>query len=238
MAIQSQRHWAALTLLGSVLITTITAFAAEPDHVHVAVEIVVPRDEASGAGDALGLYALQLLPCTGSAQSSTQAGALGRLQAHAQGVGERVLGLLVGTVHANHRERFDGPAAAEFGRRVALDRAATTHVGTLVAPLVRYCRVGLVLARLPSQGKEAALPFSLRLSKPFGQALIIDFRENLEIPLAKPWAAGGLTAKLTVVLRPRRALQVLNLQGIDDGERMQRAVFSLATDATASIDAR
>ena len=236
MAIQSLRHWAALTLLGSVLITAITAFAAEPDHVHVAVEIVVPRDEASGAGDALGLYALQLLPCAGSAQGSTQAGALGRLQAHAQDLGKRVLGLLVGTAHANHRERFDGPAAAEFSKRIALDRAATTHVGTLVAPLARYCRVGLVLARLPSQGKEPALPFSLRLSKPSGQALIIDFRENLEIPLVKPWAASSLTAKLTVVLRPRRALQVLNLQGIDDGERMQRAVVSLATEATASID--
>ena len=91
MAIQSLRRWAALTLLGSVLITAITAFAAEPDHVHVAVEIVVPRDEASGAGDALGLYALQLLPCAGSARGSTQAGALGRLQANAQGFEERAL---------------------------------------------------------------------------------------------------------------------------------------------------
>ena len=89
MAIQSLRHWAALTLLGSVLITAITAFAAEQDHVHVAVDIVVPRDETSGAGDALGLYALQLLPCAGSAQGLTQAGALGRLQANAQGFGER-----------------------------------------------------------------------------------------------------------------------------------------------------
>ena len=235
MSFRSLLPWAALTLVGGVVIS---AFAAQPDHVHVAVEIVVPSGEASGVGDALGLYALQLLPCEGSAQSSRQAGSLERLHASALVVGERALGLLVGMAHANHRERFDGPASAEFGKRVALDRAATTNVGKLIVPLARYCKVGLVLARLPSQGTEPALPFSLRMSKLPHRALVIEFRENLEIPLFRSWAAIGSTAKLTVVLRPQRTLQILNIQGIEDGERMQRAVGSLATEATASIDAR
>ena len=238
MGFRSLVRWLALTFFGSVVFMAIPAIAAQPDHVHVTVEIVVPRAETSGAGDALGLYALQLLPCAGSAQNSTQTGTLGRLRARALLAGERVLDALIGTAHANHRERFDGPAAAEFGRRIALDQAATTNVGTLFAPIAQYCTVGLVLARLPSKGNEPALPFSLRLSRPPGQELVIDFRENLEIPLAKPWVASGSTAKLTVALRPQRALQVLDLQGIEDGERMQRAVVSLATEATASIDTR
>lgn len=162
------------------------AIAAEPDHVHVSVEFLVPRAEASGTGDALGLYALQLLPCAGSAQRSAQSVAAARLWTSALGVAERAFGVLIGTAHANHRERFDGPAAAEFGKRVALDRAATTMVGTLVAPKAQYCKVGLVLARLPSRGSEPALPFSLRLSKPPDRELVIDFRENIEIALAKP----------------------------------------------------
>ncbi len=226
---------AVLVLFGGFMFTALTSFAAQPDHVHVTVEFVVPRAETSGAGDALGLYALQLLTCADSAQSSTQTGMLERLRAGALVAVDRVLGVLVSTAHANHRERFDGPAAAEFGRRVALDRAANTIVGTLVAPIARYCKVGLVLARLPSQGKEPALPFGLRLSKSPDRVLAIDFRENLEILLAKPWVASGPTAKLTVTLRPQRALQVLDLQGVEDGERMQRAVVSLATEATASI---
>ncbi len=224
---------AVLVLYGA---TALTSSAAQSDHVHVTVEFVVPRAEAGGVGDALGLYAMQLLTCAGSAQRSTETSTLERLRAGALAAGERVLGMLVSTAHANHRERFDGPAAAEFGMRVALDHAATTIVGALVAPIARYCKVGLVLARLPSQGKEPALPFSLRLSKSPDRVLAIDFRENLEIPLAKPWVASGSTAKLTIALRPQRALQVLDLHGIEDGERMQRAVVSLATEATASID--
>ena len=238
MSFRSLARRVALTLLGSAVIAAINAVAAQPDHVHLSVKIVVPHGETSGAGDALGLYALQLLPCVASTQSSTQTGALERLQTSALGIGERALGLLINTAHANHRERFDGPASAEFGKRIALDRAASTNVGTLVAPLatlVTYCKVGLVLARLPSHGKDPALPFSLRLSKSPEQALVIDFRENIEVPLVKPWIASGSTAKLTVVLRPQRALQVLNVQGIEDGERTQRAVVSLATEASASI---
>ena len=235
---RSLTRWVALTLLGSAVIVAINAVAAQPDHVHLSVKIVVPHAETSGAGDALGLYALQLLPCETPAQSSRQTGALERLRTSAQVIGERALSLLVGTAHANHRERFDGPASAEFAKRIALDRATTTTVGTLVAPQATYCKVGLVLARLPSRGKEPALPFSLRLSKSPEQALVIDFRENVEIALAKPWVASGSTAKLTVVLRPQRALQVPNVQGIEDGERMQRAVVSLATEASASIDTK
>ena len=235
---RSLTRWVALTLLGSAVIVAINAVAAQPDHVHLSVKIVVPHGETSGAGDALGLYALQLLPCVAAAQSATPTGALERLRTSVLVIGERALSLLVGTAHANHRERFDGPASAEFGKRIALDRATTTTVGTLVAPLATYCKVGLVLARLPSRGKEPALPFSLRLSKSPEQALVIDFRENVEIALTKPWIASGSTAKLTVVLRPQRALQVLNVQGIEDGERMQRAVVSLATEASASINSR
>ena len=238
---RSLTRWVALTLLGSAVIVAINAVAAQPDHVHLSVKIVVPHGETSGAGDALGLYALQLLPCEPPAQSSRQTGALERLRTSAIAIGERALSLLIGTAHANHRERFDGPASAEFGKRIALDRATTTSVGTLVAPMATqatYCKVGLVLARLPSRGKEPALPFSLRLSKSPEQALVIDFRENVEIALTKPWVASGSTAKLTVVLRPQRALQVLNVQGIEDGERMQRAVVSLAAEASASIDTK
>ena len=238
MSFHSRVRWAVLTLLGSVVITATTAInaiAASPDHVHLSVRIVVPHGETSGAGDALGLYALQLLPCATSAQSSTQTGALERLRANAWVVGERALGLMIGIAHANHRERFDGPASAEFGKRIALDRAATTTVGTLAVPLARYCKAGLVLACLPSQGKNPALPFSLRLSKLAERELVIDFRENIEIALAKPWVASGSAAKLTLVLRPQRALLGLNLQGIEDGERMQRAVVNLATEASASI---
>ena len=244
MALRSLVRFSALTFVCSFVMAAtvaVNAIAAQPDHVHVTVGIVVPPGEASGAGDALGLYALQLLPCAGSTQSSMQTGVLELLRTGALVVGERALGLLVGVAHANHRERFDGPAAAEFGKRIALDRAATMNVGTLVAPIAQmatYCKVGLVLARLPSKGKEPALPFSLRLSKSPERELVIDFRENIEIPLVKPWTPSGSIAKLTVTLRPQRALQVLDLQGIEDGERMQRAVVSLTAEASASIGTR
>ncbi len=238
MGSRSSGRRLALTLFGCVLFTATAAVAAPPDHVHVKVEIVVPRAETSGAGDALGLYAVQLLPCAGSAQSSTQSSVLNRLWASALVAGDRLLGVLVSTAHANHRERFDGPAAAEFGKRVPLDRAATTTVGTLIAPLGTYCKVGLVLARLPSHGKDAALPFALRLSNPAGQVLLIEHREDLEIPLTKPWNASASATKLTVILLPGRALQALGLPNMEEGERMQRAVVSFAKEATASIHFR
>ena len=243
MNFQSLALGVALNLLRAVgcaaisATATTAAIATVPDHVHLAVDIVVPHDETSGAGDALGIYALRLLPCPNSAQQgSTQTGLMERLRTSALVIAERTFGLLIGTAHANHREKFDGPASAEFGKRVALDHAATTRVGTLIAPLSRYCKVSIVLARLPRQGNEPVLPFSLRLSKSPTEALVIDYREDLEIPLSKPWTTDASPAKLSVVLRPRRALQVLNLKGIEDGERMQRAIVSLATEATADIN--
>ena len=212
------------------------AAAAKPDHVHVSVTVVVPSGESSGVGDALGIYALQLVPCEGTEPRAERT--RDAVVATLSRVAERLLGLFVGVAHANHRERFDGLAQAEFGKRIALDIAAKTEVGVLVAPIKRFCSVELVLARLSAKSGQPEVPYSLRLSSGSGSQVTLDFRQDINVPLDKPWAADGQDAKLALTLRPRRAQAVLQMHGIEAGERMQRVALRLAADADATIVSR
>ena len=221
--------WVALALFAPIS----AAVPEKPDHTHVNVSVVIARGETSGAGDALGLYALQLVPCDGVAARSEVVRDL--VMSAVSGIAERFLGLVVSVAHANHRERFDGPGAAEFGVRVMLDKAQTTEVGILVAPTKRFCSVALVLARLPTTAGRPALPFGLRISSSAEQQSTLDFRQDLRITLDKPWESSGQNSRLTITLRPRRAHAVLQMSGMEDGERMQRIVNRLAADAEATI---
>ena len=225
-----------VTLVLGLGISANVAAANQPDHAHVSVTVVVPRGETSASGDALGIYALQLLPCEVDAPRA-------ELMRDAMlvtlgSVAERLLGVFVGVAHANHRERFDGLAQAEFGKRVALDVSAKTEVGVLVAPIKRFCSVGLVLARLAAKNGQPEVPYSLRLSSGSGQQVTLDFRQDINVTLDKPWVSTGQDAKLVITLRPRRAHAVFQMQAIEDGERMQRVALRLAADADATIGSR
>ena len=155
-----------ITLCAVAAIAAIAFSGAAPaaDHSHVQLSVEVRAADTSASGDALGVYAAQLVPCDVAAASRLPQDQSGTLQAFA----ERLLGVIVGTAHANHRDRFAGPAAGEFLKRVALDRAGVTPIGELVAPAARYCQVLLTLARLPAVGGTPELPFSLRLSTSAG----------------------------------------------------------------------
>jgi hypothetical protein len=206
---------------------------AQPDHSHVNVSVVVPPGEASGSGDALGIYAVQLVPCEAAVSLGATIGAT--VITTVGEVASRLLGVFVSVAHANHRERFDGQGAAEFGKRIALDTAATTQVGVLLAPIKRFCNVQLVLARLPAKNGQLELPFSLRLSSSSSPPVTLNYRQDIRIALDKPWVSDGHDAKLKITLRPRGAQAMLQLPDMEEGERMQRIVVRLSADAQASI---
>ena len=148
---------------------------------------------------------------------------------------ERLLGVLVGTAYANHRDRFDGPAGIEFRMRVALDRPGNTLLGELVVPSTRYCRVLLTLARLPAATGLPALENSLRLSVPDAAPLEIAFRESIALALSKPWVPDGAAAQLKITLRPRATQSLLAQKNGDFGVFSQRVVTRLTEASSATV---
>jgi hypothetical protein len=214
-----------------LLVATTSMPLRAQEHFHVAAKVSVERGETSGAGDALGLYAIRFIACAPDARAADHTNWRHRAGEFA----ERLVELLVSTAHANHRESFEGDASREVKQRIALDTSAVTPIGELVVPAGRYCRVGLVLARLPAIGAQPALAFSLRLSDGAQRSVTLDYRENVEIALTQPWVPSGKTPTLTVVLRPARALPLLAVVNLEDGERTQRAVAALAASATATV---
>lgn len=226
---QSAHRWALCCMVTGLFLGPTHAL----DHSHVQLLLEVGAADASASGDALGVYAAQLLPCEAAATS----GLLGQPDPW-RIAAERLLGLLVGTAHANHRERFDGPASGEFMKRVALDRAGMTPIGEIVAPAARYCGVQLTLARLPVVGAVSALPFSLRLSTAAGNQIQLDFRESLTVNFDKPWFANGRSARLVIVLHPRSAAALIAGTMDDFGATSQRVVAQLAKASSAHITTR
>jgi hypothetical protein len=215
-----------------LLVATTSMPLCAQEHFHVAAKVSVERGETSGAGDALGLYAIRLIACATDSRAADQTNWRNRAGEFA----ERLLQLLVPTAHANHRESFEGDASREVKQRIALDTPALTPIGELVVPAGRYCRVGLVLARLPANGATPALGFSVRLSDVAQRSVTLEYRENVEIALMQPWVPLGKTPSLTVVLRPARALPSLAIANIEEGERTQRLVAALAASATVTVN--
>ena len=220
--------------LCGVTATLFLGAARAADHSHVQLSVQIRASDTSASGDALGLYAAQLVPCDAAAANHLPTEQSGTWQAFA----ERLLGLMIGAAHANHRERFDGPASGEFLKRVALDSAGVTPIGEIVAPKTRYCRVLLTLARLPATSGPTGspeLPFSLRLSTPKGSEIKLDFRESLAVSFDKPWFANRRSASLVITLRPRSAAALIPESTDDFGAVSQRVVAQLAQASSARI---
>ncbi len=216
---------------------TFSGCADAADHFHVSTTIEVKAADVSAKGDALGLYAAQVLPCESSAAATATPNAQSRIKAFV----DALLGAISGTAYANHREHFDGPAAAEFMTRIALDRASARRIGEIIAPGGRYCRVLLTLARLPAAQDVPALSFSLRLSTPHGGEVNLEFRESLMLTLDKPWQADSHAAVLTITLRPNATRELLSkaTTSTDDfGALSQRVVTRLAQASSARISSR
>lgn len=229
-AVHSWRRWIAC----GVVATLFLGAACAADHSHVRLSVEVQANDTSASGDALGLYAAQLVPCDAAAASRSPHND----SATWRGFTERLLRLVIGTAHANHRERFDGPASGEFMKRVALDLAGITPVGEIVAPAARYCQVLLTLARLPAAAGATGspeLPFSLRLSTPKGREIKLDFRESLTLSFDKPWLANGRSANLVITLRPRSAAELIPESTDDFGAVSQHVVAQLAKASSAHI---
>jgi hypothetical protein len=224
------QRWA--VLLAFCVMSTLHA---APDHTHLAVVVEIPAGETSGLGDALGVYAVQLQPCQVSSELTPHADPHEPTRSFSQLVVERLLSAVSGTAYANHRERFDGPAASEFRRRVALDRAGNTSLGELVVPSARYCGVLLTLARLPAIDGLLALENSVRLSAPGTASLGIAFRESITLSLSKPWLAEGAPAQLKITLRPRATQALLAQQTDDFGVLSQRVMARLAEASSAAV---
>lgn len=213
----------------------ISTSQAASDHTHLTVVVEVPAGEASGEGDALGVYAVQLQPCLASSGLTSRADPQEPTFSLARFTVERLLSVLVGTAYANHRDRFDGPAASEFRTRVALDRPGNTTLGELVVPPARYCRVLLTLARLPTAKGLPALENSLRLSAPGAAPLEIAFRESIALSLSKLWVADGAAAQLKITLRPRATQSLLAQQSEDFGVLSQRVMTRLTEASSAAV---
>ena len=201
--------------------------ALADDHAHVEAVVSVSADALGSPGDVLGVYAIELLPCARAARAGS------RLDALFAGLSA----LLVPSAHANHRERFDGPAAKEVLRRVPLDQAQATALGELIVPRGTYCEVRLTLARLPAvQGPVPipALPASLRLARPGAlPPFLIDYSQPVAIGLTERWNAGNCPARLTVLLRPGKLRPLLANAALDFGELSQRVLAALAEQAEA-----
>lgn len=231
---QPSRPFKHLVALICAALATLSHAAA--DHTHLLVNVEVPAGETSGDGDALGVYAVQVQPC-----STSSAGLMPR--AHRKeavdSVGklavERLLSVLSGTAHANHRDRFDGPAEAEFRVRVALDRSGRTSIGELILPSAQYCRVVLTLARLPSVQGLPALENALRLSVRGTAPLEIAFRESIVLTFDKPWVADGTAAQLKITLRPRATQSLLVRKNEDFGALSQRVMTRLTDASSAAV---
>lgn len=212
------------------------ASQANPDHSHLTVVVDIPTGEVSAPGDALGLYAVQLQRCDATVSLSTgNVHHRPSLNSTFGVIADTMLSVFIGAAHANHRERFDGPAASEFRARIALGSPGRTSLGELLAPTARYCGVLLTLARLPAGNGLPALDNSLRLSVPDAPPLEIAFRETITLTLGKPWQTDGQPARLQITLRPR-AVQALLLRSPDDfGVRSQRAIMRLAEASSATV---
>jgi hypothetical protein len=202
-------------MAAAVAAAAVPAAAAEKrDHVHLQVTLAVAPSQPRAAGDALGIYAIEMLAC------KADKGA--RLHGNGLLAGlDRATDLLISSAWANHRDRFDRPGAKIVTIRAPLDRASRILLGDVVLPQGSYCQIRLTLTRLPRTTQPKALPpldTSVRLARPGAlPALAVAYPVPLELPLSNPWHAKHGAAALTITLDPAAANDVLADASLGEG---------------------
>ena len=215
-----------------VVLARVPAAMAD-DHSHLQVTLVVAPSQPGMAGDILGVYAFEMLPCDPVKAAHAPPGrAWTRLV-------DGALGFLVTTARANHRERFDGPAAKVVMQRLPLDRAHSVSLGDIAVAALTYCRARLSLARLPARTQPTPLPpleTSVRMARPGGlPPMLLEYSHPFVVSLARPWNANGRPAQLTITLDPAAAKPVLADAGLDAGTLSQKALTLLADKARVEL---
>lgn len=213
-------------------------------HAHLQIKAAIPAAYLGSKGDVLGIYAVEMIPCT---KDKTKAKDMAYLEEGKnlqpnilQAVLETTTDLFVSSAWANHRQKFDGPASKEVKQRLSLDQSQDVDIGNLPIALGTYCKVRLILARLPAVTQPVslpALPFSFRMARPGTlPALELNYSHPFIIGLKAPWVAKeGSTSKLNITLYPSLAQPLLADAKLDEGTLSQKVLTLLAERAKAVV---
>ena len=237
-----------LLMVCSVLaLPLVQAQEKEQPHAHLQVKAAVPAAYLGSKGDILGIYAVEMIPCVKTNASAASISSNVSIEESTdlksnilQAMLEKTTDLLVSSAWANHREKFNGPASKEVMERFPLDQSHEVNIGNLPIALGTYCKVRLVLARLPSVTQPVsipALPFSFRMARPGKLAPIeLNYSHPFIIDLKAPWTAKeGSTSKLKITLYPSVVKPLLADAKLDEGTLSQKVLTLLAQRAKAVV---
>lgn len=217
----SQALWRRLSVCWPVVCLAFAAAFSQPslavekpEQVQLALRLVIASKQPLPTGDVLGLYAVEVLACpVKQSDNSFDRALLSWL--------DSMVGMVISSAWANHRDHFDRPGARIVPTRVPLDRSASYPLGSVVIPSGFYCQVRLTLTRLPKTDQPKALPAldnSIRLTRPGSlPPIAVSYVLPLELPFSKPWHAGQGKAELTMTLDPSAAKSVLADASLSEG---------------------
>ena len=224
--------WLTLCLALTATFSPPSLAVEKPDHVHLALRLVVAAKQPLPTGDVLGLYALEVLACPAKLSDKS-------FDTQLRSWLDSLAGLLVSSAWANHRDHFDRPGARIIPTRVPLDRGGSYSLGAVEMPSGLYCQVRLTLTRLPKTEQPKALPAldnSIRLTRPGAlPPVAVSYVVPLELPFGKPWQASQGKAELTMTLDPSSANPVLADASLSEGALLRLIVARWVDTSKLSV---
>ncbi len=197
------------------------AFAKKTNHTHLAVTLSIKPSQPGLAGDMIGVYSFEIMPCE---EPKLSQGLAKQLQTMVSRLGD----LLISTAHANHRDHFDRIGARQVLVRVPLVQAGLFSLGEVDITPQSYCHVRLTFARLPVVTGPKPLPVlqtSVFMNRPTGlKPLALPYAVPFELPLARPWRPSPKGDHLRITLDPAAAVNVLRDPQSEEGTLGQRVV--------------
>lgn len=193
----------ALLMIGS---SAMGVLAKQASHTHLAVTLSIKPSQPGVAGDMIGVYSFEIIPCEETKLSQSVADIL-------QAATTKLGNLLISPAHANHRDHFDRIGARQSLVRVPLVQAGDFNLGEVDVTLQSYCHVRLTFARLPVVTGSKPLPAletSVFMNRPIGlKPLALPYAVPFELSLAQPWRPSRKGDSLRITIDPAASHGVL-----------------------------
>ena len=215
--------WLAITLGAALMHSSgaVGVLAKQPSHTHLTVSLKINPSQPGAAGDMVGVYSFEIIPCETAKLSQSLLDIL-------QTAANRLSDVIIAPAHANHRDHFDRIGARQSLIRVPLGQVGLFNLGDVDVTRQDYCHIRLTFARLPMVTGPKPLPAletSVFMNRPAGlKPLALPYSVPFELPLAQPWRPSLKGDALRITLDPAAANSVLRDTASEDGTLGQRVI--------------
>lgn len=206
--------------------------AKQASHTHLAVTLSIKPGKPGVAGDIIGVYSFEIIPCETTQPSH---GVVKLMQTVADALGS----VIIPPAFANHRDRFDRIGAMQSLIRVPVSQPGNFNLGEVDVTQQYYCHVRLTFARLPvvaGAKPMAALETSIFMNRPAGlKPLALPYSVPFDLPIVQPWRPSAKGDGLRITIDPSVAYGVLRDAPSEDGTLGQRVVTLWRNSARLSF---